>query len=42
MLEALKDYKGTILIISHDLNLIKNVCDKVFKIQDKTLNECNI
>ena len=42
MQEALKNFKGTILIISHDLNFIKNACTKFYKLQNNNLLECEL
>ena len=35
----LTDFKGTVLLISHDLELIHNTCDKVYEIKDKQIIE---
>lgn len=33
----IKNYKGTILFISHDERLLKNVADVVYEIQDRKI-----
>ncbi|QTA38415.1 ATP-binding cassette domain-containing protein [Thermosipho ferrireducens] len=37
--KALKEYKGSIMLVSHDEELIKNVCNRFFAIKDKKLVE---
>ena len=39
--KLIKLYKGTILLISHDINLIDNVCNYLFIIDNKKLIEFN-
>ena len=39
--KLIKMYKGTILLISHDINLIDNVCNYLFIIDNKKLIEFN-
>ena len=42
MKKVLSNYKGTILIISHDMNFIHSTCDKVYKIDENVLKEYNL
>lgn len=35
----LKEYKGTVLLVSHDRELVKNVCDNVYTITDYRIVE---
>ncbi|MFN3283032.1 MAG: ATP-binding cassette domain-containing protein, partial [Pseudothermotoga sp.] len=37
--DALKEYDGNLLIVSHDVELIKNVCNRFFTIKDGSLIE---
>lgn len=37
--DALKEYRGSLILVSHDLELIKNVCNRFFAIKDGTLVE---
>ncbi|ODN30825.1 ABC-F family ATP-binding cassette domain-containing protein [Fervidobacterium thailandense] len=37
--DALKEYKGSVLIVSHDLELIRNVCNRFLTIKNGTLIE---
>lgn len=37
--DALKEYKGSILLVSHDLELIRNVCNRFLTIKGHTLIE---
>lgn len=37
--DALKEYDGNLLIVSHDVELIKNVCNRFFTIKDGSLVE---
>ncbi|MCX7654401.1 MAG: ATP-binding cassette domain-containing protein [Fervidobacterium sp.] len=37
--EALKEYSGSIIIVSHDVELIKNVCNRFLSIKDSTIIE---
>ncbi len=37
--DALKEYKGSIILVSHDLELIRNVCNRFLSIRDGTLLE---
>ncbi|BAL81507.1 ABC-F family ATP-binding cassette domain-containing protein [Caldisericum exile] len=39
LIEALKNYKGTILLVSHDRYLIKNISQKVLTLENSTLIE---
>ncbi|MBO8160754.1 MAG: ATP-binding cassette domain-containing protein [Thermosipho sp. (in: Bacteria)] len=39
--DALKEFKGSIILVSHDEELIKNVCNRFFVIKEKTLKEIN-
>ena len=34
MQKVLSNFVGTLLIISHDLNFIKNTCNKIYKIEN--------
>ncbi len=36
---ALKEYEGSVLIVSHDIELIKNVCNRFLTIRDGTVVE---
>jgi len=36
---ALKEFKGSIVLVSHDEELIKNVCNRFFAIKEKTIVE---
>lgn len=36
---ALKEFKGSIILVSHDEELIKNVCNRFFAIKEKTILE---
>lgn len=36
--ELIKDYKGTIIFISHDKCLVENVADIIYEIKDKKIN----
>jgi ATP-binding cassette subfamily F protein 3 len=38
---ALKEYKGAVLLVSHDLELIRNVCNRFFTIKNGELIESN-
>ncbi|MFN3327650.1 MAG: ABC-F family ATP-binding cassette domain-containing protein [Fervidobacterium pennivorans] len=38
---ALKEYKGAVLLVSHDLELIRNVCNRFFTIKNGELLESN-
>lgn len=35
----LKEYQGTILLVSHDRDLVKNTCQKIFAIKNKKIEE---
>ena len=35
--EIIKDYKGTVLFVSHDRYFIKNIANRIIKIEDKQL-----
>ncbi|OGD70198.1 hypothetical protein A3A84_00395 [Candidatus Collierbacteria bacterium RIFCSPLOWO2_01_FULL_50_23] len=35
----LKEYEGAVLLVSHDRELVKNVCDSVYTISNKQINE---
>lgn len=37
--DVLKNYKGSLIIVSHDRALIKNVCNKIITIENKTLSK---
>lgn len=37
--DALKEYTGSIIIVSHDLELIRNVCNRFLSIKDGTIIE---
>ncbi|SHH53031.1 ATP-binding cassette, subfamily F, member 3 [Thermosipho atlanticus DSM 15807] len=37
--KALREYEGSVILISHDEELIKNVCNRYFMIRNKTLHE---
>ncbi|MGC8902937.1 MAG: ribosomal protection-like ABC-F family protein [Fervidobacterium sp.] len=37
--DALKEYKGSVIIVSHDLELIKNVCNRFLTIKDGNVIE---
>lgn len=37
--QALKEYEGNVLIVSHDIELIKNVCNRFLTIKDGSLIE---
>lgn len=37
--DALKEYKGSIIIVSHDLELIRNVCNRFLSIKDGRIIE---
>lgn len=39
MEKTLSDFKGTILIVSHDLDFIEKICTKIYKIENKKLIE---
>ncbi len=39
--DALKEYKGSILLVSHDVELIRNVCNRFLTIRDHTIVEVN-
>lgn len=36
--EFLRDYEGTLLLISHDRDLVENVCDLKYQIKDKKIS----
>lgn len=37
--EALKDYKGTVLMVSHDFYTVTGIADRIFILEDGTLRE---
>ncbi|ABR30692.1 ABC transporter [Thermosipho melanesiensis] len=37
--DALKEYKGSLILVSHDEELVKNVCNRYFILKDKKLLE---
>lgn len=39
--EALRNFSGTVLMVSHDRSFIKRVCDRVFELKDGRLQELN-
>lgn len=36
LIEALNNYTGAVILITHDLNLIETVCDRLWLVQNKT------
>ena len=42
MEKVLKDYKGSFIITSHDLSLLKNVCNKAYIIKDKHILDISL
>lgn len=42
MQKVLADFKGTLLVISHDLNFIQGVCDKVYRVENENIVEVNV
>lgn len=39
--DALLNYKGTVLMVSHDRSFIKRVCNRLFELKNGTLHELN-
>lgn len=38
LIEALKNFSGGVLVISHDEHFIKNVCTEIWKIENRTVS----
>ena len=36
--EALNDFKGAVVVVSHDTRLIRNISNQIMLVEDKTVN----
>ena len=39
LMQALQDYEGTVLIVSHDREFLDGIVDKVIEVRDKKIKE---